>query len=167
MADEKKYYCGIGPVPRGQERGSVAYCVRNNQVRYYGLVAIDESMIGKYKGSSNDLQKEQIKMKKLENDAVGIIREGKNIKFAMEQDDISEKKLKGYEKKLEDLRAKRDKLKIKMKKQRTIIDAMVKDKKKEDKRKLKNEKEKEKEKETKSKSKDSQKSKNSKKSSKK
>lgn len=134
MADEKKYYCGIGPIPRGQKRGSAAYCIRNNQVRYYGLEEITEKQINKYKGTSNDLQKEEIKLKKLEYDAMGIVREAKNVKFAMEQDGLSNKKRDSLEKKLDELREKRDKIKIKLTRQRDVVATIKEDQEKSRKR---------------------------------
>jgi len=40
-------YCGIGKVPKNNERGSDEYCLQHNQVRYWGLKKIDPKIIKK------------------------------------------------------------------------------------------------------------------------
>lgn len=36
--DNRKPYCGIGPITKGKRRGTVSECEEMNQVRYYGIV---------------------------------------------------------------------------------------------------------------------------------
>ena len=36
--DNRKPYCGIGPITKGKRRGTVSECENMNQVRYYGIV---------------------------------------------------------------------------------------------------------------------------------
>lgn len=38
-------YCGSGAVPKGKSRGSAEYCLRKNQVRYYGVEKIDGKLL--------------------------------------------------------------------------------------------------------------------------
>ena len=59
-------YCGIGPIPKDKTRGTPEYCVRTNQVRYYGLMQIDKKLLNQAKGKTTDLIKEQLKLKKIE-----------------------------------------------------------------------------------------------------
>jgi translation initiation factor 2B subunit (eIF-2B alpha/beta/delta family) len=126
-ADETKYYCGVGPVPKGKVRGPMEYCIRTNQVRYYGLKQIDPSMIEKYKGSSNDLKTELIKMKKLEADAKILVNEFKKLKIILDDKDITEKKKKKIEDKISDIVVKKDKLVKKIKTQKSLIDTIKED----------------------------------------
>ena len=111
MADEddievKKYYCGIGPVPKGKERAPPSYCIQTNQVRYYGIEAIDEKLLNKFKGSSNDLQKEKVKLKKIESDAKIAMKENASLKLILNDKKITDKKRKSVDKKMEALKEK-------------------------------------------------------------
>jgi len=62
-------YCGIGKIPRGKTRGTPEYCVQSNQIRYYGLEKIDKNLLKRAKGLTSDLIKEQLKLKKIEDEA--------------------------------------------------------------------------------------------------
>jgi hypothetical protein len=44
---EKKTYCGIGPVPKNQKRGSMLECAKKKQVRFYGLHTVDKKTLQK------------------------------------------------------------------------------------------------------------------------
>lgn len=44
-----KAYCGIGKVPSGRKIGSAKECLDMNQVRYYGLNAVDPKSLRKSK----------------------------------------------------------------------------------------------------------------------
>jgi hypothetical protein len=38
-------YCGIKPLKKGQKRATALECLKNNQVRYYGIKKIDKDLI--------------------------------------------------------------------------------------------------------------------------
>ena len=40
-----KPYCGINKVPKGKHRGTEIECIRNNQIRQYGIDKIDKSLM--------------------------------------------------------------------------------------------------------------------------
>lgn len=82
-------YCGIGKIPTNKVRGTPEYCVQTNQVRYYGLELIDEDLIKKSKGKNSNLVEEQLKLKKIEERAIGLINEVKKIKIILESDNAT------------------------------------------------------------------------------
>lgn len=57
-------YCGIGPIPKGRKRAPPEYCIANKQVRYYGMVPIDQLLL-QNKVQKYDLTKERLKLRKL------------------------------------------------------------------------------------------------------
>lgn len=121
--EEKKYYCGWRePVPKGKIRAPVEYCIQNNQIKYYGIVAIDPELLEKYKGTSSDLTKEKLKLKKIEDDAKILIKEVKNIKLILEDDTAKASSTKKAQKRLDELLAKRDKLVKKLKTQKLVVE---------------------------------------------
>jgi hypothetical protein len=124
---KENMYCGIGPVPKGRTRGTPEYCVQTNQVRYYGLVAIDEDLLRQAKGNITDLTKEKLKIKKLEDDAKLLIKDVKNIKIIIESDDSTPSQRKNAQKKMDDLLEKRDKLIKKLKEQSLLVKELEKD----------------------------------------
>lgn len=156
-------FCGIGKVPKNKTRGTPEYCINNNQVRYYGLVGIDEKLLDKYKKTkTQDLQKELMKSRKLGWDAQYLVKQANNLKVIINNKDERPSKIKSAEKKLEGIRKKRDVLLAKIKKQNEIVKELTKQKAKNDemeaKRKAKEEKVKAKEKEMKTKEKEKVKS---------
>jgi len=118
---DTKYYCGIKPVPKGYQRGSTEYCIQTNQVRYYGLEKIDPKLIDQFKGSNVDLQKEKIKLSKIENDAKLLIKESKVLNLILSNEKSSEVAKKKATKKMDKLVEKRDKLVKKLKAQEKLI----------------------------------------------
>ena len=44
---EKKAYCGIGPIPKNQKRGSMLECAEKKQVKYWGLHTVDKRTLQK------------------------------------------------------------------------------------------------------------------------
>lgn len=128
--EESKYYCGIKAVPKGQQRGSTEYCIQTNQVRYYGLEKIDPKLIEQFKGSTVDLQKEKIKLSKIENDAKLLIKESKVLKLILSNEKSSEAAKKKATKKMEKLIEKKDKLVKKLKTQEKVVKELEKEKEK-------------------------------------
>lgn len=117
------YYCGMGPVPKGKIRAPPEYCLKNNQVRYYGIVAIDPELLNTIKTKTTNLVKEQLKLKKIEDDAKLLIKEVKNIKIILEDDEAKPAKIKKAQKRMDELLAKRDKLVKKLKAQKAVVEA--------------------------------------------
>ena len=117
-------YCGIGPVPKGKVRGTPEYCIQTNQIRYYGLVAIDPSLLKKAKGSTSSLIKEQLKLKKLTDDAKILIKDVKNIKVILDDDRTRPAQQKKAQKRMDELLAKRDRLTKRLKAQQAAVEAL-------------------------------------------
>ncbi len=120
-------YCGIGQVPKGRIRGTPEYCIQTNQVRYYGLEAIDEDLLKQAKGNVSDLTKEKLKIKKIEDDAKILIKEVKNIKIILESEDSKPSQKKNAQKKMDELLVKRDTLIKKLKAQSQVVKELEKD----------------------------------------
>lgn len=120
MTDSK--YCGIGKIPKGKELASPEYCIKNNQVRYYGLVAIDPKLLKESNVKTRSLVKEQLKLKKIEDDAKVLIKEVKNLKLILEDKEARPSQQKQAQKRMEQLLAKRDKLVKKLKVQKKIVE---------------------------------------------
>lgn len=115
-------FCGVGKIPKDKVRGTPEYCASKNQVRYYGLVKIDEKLLNKHKKNKTyDLQKELIKAKNLEWDGKYLVRQANNLKVIINNENEPAAKIKRAEKKLQALRKKRDILVIKQKKQSDLI----------------------------------------------
>jgi len=120
-------YCGIGPIPRGKIRGTPEYCIQTNQVRYYGLELIDKKLLKSAKGKSSDIVKEQLKLKKIEDDAKFLIKEVRNIKVITEDRDAKPSQQKRAQKKLDELLVRRDKLVKKLKTQKEVVETLEKE----------------------------------------
>lgn len=119
MADNM--YCGIGPVPRGKVRGTPEYCIQTNQVRYYGLKKIDKSLLKNLKGSTTDLTKEKMKLRKIQDEAKILIKEVKKLRIILDNSDAKDSQIKKSQKRLDELLVKRDALLKKLKRQQKII----------------------------------------------
>lgn len=120
----KNMYCGIGKLTKGKIRGTPEHCIRTNQVRYYGIESIDPDLIPQAKGQASDLLKEQLKLKRIEDDAKGLIKEAKLVKIILEDDSATKSQQKKAQKKMDELLIKRDKLVKKIKSQKDIVLAL-------------------------------------------
>lgn len=130
-ASEKlNYYCGAGELPRGKVRAPLEYCIATNQIRYYGLVAIDPKLIDRAKKGVGSINKEKVKFQGLIADAKMLVAEFKRVKLQLDHPDTTDKERKKLLKKKEELLAKRDVLKKKQEKQREIISRLEKEEKK-------------------------------------
>lgn len=98
-----KMYCGIGDVPKGKVRASPEYCIQNNQVRYYGLVAIDPELLKKKQSSTANLVKEQTKLRKIDDEANYLLKQIRNLKVIVEDDRHKPSTIKNAQKKLDKL----------------------------------------------------------------
>ncbi|XWV24718.1 hypothetical protein QJ856_gp1065 [Tupanvirus deep ocean] len=123
-------YCGIGPIPKGKVRGTPEYCVQTNQIRYYGLEPIDEDLLKQAKGKTSNLQKEQLKLKKIQDDAKLLIKEVKNLKVILDDENIKPGQQKRAQKRMDDLLVKRDKLVKKLNQQTKVVEIIEENEKK-------------------------------------
>jgi ATPase subunit of ABC transporter with duplicated ATPase domains len=130
--ETKNYFCGMGEIPKGKIRAHAEYCLRNRQVRYYGVVAIDPGLLKKYLSGLTgvNIQKEQIKLKKLENEAKLMIKTAKRLKRIINDKETNASDMKKAKKMLESLMKKRDKLKEKLRKQDTYVKQLLAEEKK-------------------------------------
>lgn len=125
MAEEM--YCGIQAVPKGKIRGTPEYCLQNNQVRYYGLRKIKPEVIEKLEKSKVDLNKEILKLRKIESDAKILINESKKLKIIIEAKTATSTEKKNAKKRLETLRERRDRLVKRLNKQKAVVVAAEKE----------------------------------------
>ena len=121
-----KMYCGAGPVPKGKVRGTPEYCVQTNQVRYYGIIAINPNLLKTAKGKTTDLVNEQLKLKKIENDAKILINEVKKLKIILDSKEASRTETKRAQKRFDNLMLKRDSLVKRLKKQQKVVEEIEK-----------------------------------------
>lgn len=135
-------YCGIGPVPKNKVRGTPEYCVETNQVRYYGLELIDKKLLNKDKSKATGLIKEQLKLKKIQDDAKILIKEVQTLKMILETEGIKPSKKKTAEKQMDALRGKRDRLVKRLKSQQAIVENLEKEEARQEKDAARKEKEK-------------------------
>jgi hypothetical protein len=84
-----KKYCGIKPVPKGYVLGDIEYCLKSNQVRYYGLVKIEANLITEL-NSKELLPKEREKLRIMEIKLKGLDKKRQDtIKIAKIHNKIS------------------------------------------------------------------------------
>ena len=117
-------YCGIGKIPKGKIRGTPEHCIQANQIRYYGIEAIDPDLLNSAKGKTSNLIEEQIKLKKIEEQAKALINEVKKIKLILNSDNASTTQIKNAKKKMDSLLEKRDILVKKLKAQKKIVESI-------------------------------------------
>jgi hypothetical protein len=101
----EEIYCGFKKVPKGKKRGTAKQCFTSNQIRYYGIKAIDEDLLEsllhrKKKGPSLETQigNALVKLKKFEYKLEGI----RKI-YTTAKKDKNKTKMKNLKEKYEDL----------------------------------------------------------------
>ena len=115
-----QYFCGAGPPPRGKVRAPLEYCLKNNQIRYYGIVAIDPALLIKTpKGM--DLNRQKIKLRDIQADAKMLINQAKKLKIIIDDPRSTQSELKRARKKMDGFMKQRDELIKKLKKQEKVI----------------------------------------------
>jgi len=122
--EKEATYCGVKKVPKSQ-RASAEYCVSKNQVRYYGLKKIDRDELEKKKAKANVL-KEQLKYRKLLDDAKVLVKDVKRIDLDIDLAKTDKKK-KTLRKQKEKLLERRDRLVKSIKAQKEKVDALQED----------------------------------------
>ena len=116
-------YCGIGPIPKGKVAGTQEYCIQTKQVRLWGKNKIDKNKLSEASRKTPDLVKEQLKLKKIEDNAKILIKEVRNLKVILEREDVRPSDLKKAQKRMDELLIKRDKLVKQLKTQQKIVKA--------------------------------------------
>lgn len=116
-------YCGIGPIPKGKVAGTQEYCIQTKQVRLWGKNKIDKNKLSEASRKTPDLVKEQLKLKKIEDNAKILIKEVRNLKVILEREDVRPSDLKKAQKRMDQLLIKRDKLVKQLKTQQKIVKA--------------------------------------------
>lgn len=125
------YYCGVQePPPQGKTRASLEYCIQHNQLRYYGIVAIDPKLLVTMKIRTSDLNKELSKLHEINNNIKILIKNFKSNQRILSDENTTNAKRKRAEIKRESLLKKRDKLKKQFALQTKIVkNAEIEDKK--------------------------------------
>lgn len=108
-------YCGAKAVPKGKIRGSPEYCAKTNQIRYYGLVKIDEKLLTDTKGKGPDITKKRLALRKAEDEAKILIQDIGKVRLIIDKKRKAKKKHKNDDKKLDSLLIKKDKIIRKLK----------------------------------------------------
>jgi len=114
-------FCGLGPVPKGKVRAPPEYCLEKRQVRYYGKVAIDPDLLEKYTKKETSLLKEQMKLKKIEDQAKKLIREVKNVKLTLNDEEATKTQIKRAQIRMDNILKQRDKLVKQLKEQQQLV----------------------------------------------
>jgi len=143
-------YCGFGAVPRGKTRASEEYCVSNKQIRYYGIEEIkNKELLKKVMGSKKrgDMQTELMKLRKLEYQFRGYLRDVKELIVLINDEKETPAKVKRHLKRKETLIKKLKAIKEKYNIQLAVVEEMEKEGEKEEKERIKKEKEEKKEEE--------------------
>lgn len=115
-------YCGALNVPKGRRRGTSAECVAKRQVRYYGIEKLDPSLLKKLVqlDTVTQIEKEQLKLSKLDFKAKKLLDNIKITKLIMEKN-ITDKERKKYNTRLNKYLKERDILVPKFNKQRDLV----------------------------------------------
>ena len=123
-------FCGLGTVPKGKVRAPPEYCLQKKQVRYYGKVAIDSELLEQYSKKETSLFKEQMKLKKIEDQAKKLIREVKRLKITLTDDEATNSQIKQAQKRMDAILKQRDKLIKRLKEQKDMVTNLEKEEKK-------------------------------------
>jgi hypothetical protein len=107
-----KKYCGAQKPPKGSVRGTAEECIANKQLRYYGMVKIDDKLKQKMNISKlkEDLEDAQFKLRDTQLLMKKVIEEAIYIEKILSSEKFSDDRKKREEKKIPDLRKRRNKL---------------------------------------------------------
>lgn len=114
-------YCGIGKIPAGKIKGTQEYCIKNKQVRMYGLEKIDKALLEELKVPKINLIKEQLKLRKINDEARLLINEAKKLKIIIDNENSKKSDVNRASKRLKELIVKKDNLIIRLEKQKKIV----------------------------------------------
>jgi len=123
-------YCGPGKIPKGKKLGTAKQCIKNKQLRYWGVKEVDPELL---EGINDELTaekqknmiiKEQLKLKKLEDNAKILINDYKKLKIKLDNAINDGKKHKSLDSMINKIIQRKDRLVKNIKKQRQIVEAM-------------------------------------------
>ena len=123
----RKYVCGLKEPKKGEKRGSARTCADKNQVRYYGVVAIDPEILLNKSVRKRSLFALQLQYKKMQDDVVEIFNKDKKWKMIVDNKDATDKSKKSAQEKRKKLVEKAYLLKQKIKLQQKAIRAAEKE----------------------------------------
>ena len=115
-----KIYYGIGSTPKNMIRATAEQAIEHKQARYWGIKKIDPELLKKKPTKTNSLIKEQLKYRKLQDDAKILLNNIKKTNILLQQD-LSQTKLKKYQKTKDSLMKKKVNLLKKIQAQGLIV----------------------------------------------
>lgn len=123
-------YCGIGSIPKNKRRGTAEYCIKNNQVRYYGIKRVDPELVETLKKvSRSSLTKEILKLRKIQDEVKILVSEYRKAKIIQEHKDSTPAEVKRAAKKIQKIVEKKNLLKKNLAKQLKLVDNLEKEEK--------------------------------------
>ena len=95
-------YCGIKEeLPKGKVRGTQEYCIRTNQVRYYGRKHVDKKLLKSMEVTRKyNLNKERIKLNNIRSNGEKVLKEIKRARNIMDRENVTDAEYKRAKKKL-------------------------------------------------------------------
>lgn len=105
-----KPYCGMRKPPKGRTRGTAQECLKNRQVRYYGVNQIEKDIIDKFNQAKKEARKAASEankaakkvdtaVKKVDTAAKKVDTAAKKVATAAKKVDTGAKKARGRPKK--------------------------------------------------------------------
>jgi hypothetical protein len=119
----EEMYCGIKAVPKGKIRGTPEYCAKNKQVRFYGIKHIDKNLLEEVSKKAPNVIKEQLKLKKAEDNGKILIKKYKNLMVVIDDKNIKSSQRKKAKAAIAKLLIKRDIILNNINKQKKIVQA--------------------------------------------
>src|ERR1700747_505611 len=132
-----KLYCGAKDVPRGKKLADAEYCVKTNQIRYYGIVKVDPKLLEqKKKGQLKTLEDEEMKLHNMKIELNAFIKKAeKLVKIKNNEKSKKSEKTKAI-KEIEKMKIKRPKILKDIEIQGKIVEAKRKERDEEEKNKV-------------------------------
>jgi len=127
MPSKDEIYCGVGDVPKGMRRGTPEECINKNQIRYYGLVAIDPSLIEATK-KKLDYDKEMVKFQIMKIQIDGFRKKALKLMRILDSDKTKEKDKKVAQKEIDKMKKQKDVLLKRFEDQERLVAELKKDK---------------------------------------
>lgn len=114
-------YCGIAKPTSGKELGTAEECVAANQVRYYGIVKIDKSILRDGKTKKKNMVHEQLKLRKLYDDAKILVNDYGKQNLIIEAETATKAEVRAAKNRIKKLVEQKDKLQARIKRQKKVV----------------------------------------------